>query len=124
MQALLFGDAGLGQGFQRCSNEQRYFMLGHLTWNNLALTRPRIVAWMTGVRTVGDTLLIECSNKDLRYALPTALSPLPGTDAQRAPPLRTANSGTPSCAPTTRSAPRAPSSMRRLCGPKEEEAMI
>jgi hypothetical protein len=85
MQALLFGDAALGLGFQRCSNEQRYFMLGHLTWNNLALTRPRIVAWMTDGRAVGDTLLIECSNKDLRYALSTALSPLPGTDVAARP---------------------------------------
>jgi hypothetical protein len=123
MQALYFGDAALGLGFSRGSNEQRYFALGRLTWDNFGQTRPRIVAWMTEGRAVGDTLLIECSNKDLRYALSTALSPLPGTDAQRAPPLRTANTGTPTCAPTTRSAPRAPSSTRRLCGPKEEEAM-
>ena len=60
-------------------------MLGRLTWNNLALTRPHIVAWMTGVRTVGDTLLIECSISDLRYALSTALSPLPCTDATACP---------------------------------------
>jgi hypothetical protein len=80
MQALLFGDAALGPGFSRGSNEQRYFALGRLTWDNLGQTRPRIVAWMTDVRAVGDTLVIECSNKDLRYALPTALSPLPGTD--------------------------------------------
>jgi hypothetical protein len=85
MQALLFGDAALGVGFQRCSNEQRYFLLGHLEWNNFGQTRPRIVAWMTDVRAVGDTLLIECSNKDLRYALPTALSPLPGTDLAASP---------------------------------------
>ena len=124
MQALLFGDAALGLGFHRGSNEQRYFLLGHLEWNNFGQTRPRIVAWMTEGRAVGDTLLIECSNKDLRYALSTALSPLPGTDAQRAPPLRTANTGTPSCAPTTSSAPRAPSSTTRLCGRKEEEEMI
>jgi hypothetical protein len=80
MQALYFGDAALGLGFSRVSNEQRYFALGRLTWDNFGQTRPRIVAWMTDVRAVGDTLLIECSNKDLRYALPTALSPLPGTD--------------------------------------------
>lgn len=80
MQALYIGDAALGPGFQRCSNEQRYFLLGRLTWDNFGQTRPRIVAWMTDVRAVGDTLIIECSNKDLRYALPTALSPLPGTD--------------------------------------------
>ena len=32
---------------------------------------------MTGGRGVGDTLLIECLEKDLRYALSNALSPLP-----------------------------------------------
>ena len=124
MQALLFGDAALGLGFQRCSNEQRYFVLGRLTRDNLRQTRPRIVAWMTEGRAVGDTLLIECPNKDLRYALSTALSPLPCTDAQRATPLRTAKPGTPSCAPTTSRSPRAPSSLTRLSGPKEVEEMI
>jgi len=105
-------DAALGLGFQRGSNEQRYFVLGRLTWNNLALSRPRIVAWMTGVRTVGDTLLIECSISDLRYALSTALSPLPCTDATACPAPSHSKAGyASSCAPTTRSAPRAPSSM-------------
>jgi hypothetical protein len=85
MQALYLGDAALGLGFQRCSNEQRYFALGRLTFNNFGQTRPRIVAWMTDGRAVGDTLLIECSNKDLRYALSTALSPLPGTDLAASP---------------------------------------
>jgi len=85
MQALLFGDAALGLGFHRGSNEQRYFLLGHLEWNNFGQTRPRIVAWMTEGRAVGDTLLIECSIRDLRYALPTDLSPLPCTDLAASP---------------------------------------
>ena len=121
MQSLLLGDPRLPLGFQLCPNEQRYFLLDRLTWANLAHTRPRIEAWMTGGRGVGDTLLIECLEKDLRYALSNALSPLPCTDAQRAPSLRTANTGTPSCAPSMLSAPRAPSSLRRLSGSKEEE---
>ena len=85
MQALYFGDAALGLGFQRCSNEQRYFALGRLTLNNFDQTRPRIVAWMTDGRAVRDTLLIECSNKELLYALSTALSPLPCTDVAARP---------------------------------------
>ena len=74
MQSLLLGDPRLPLGFQLCPNEQRYFLLDRLTWANLAHTRPRIEAWMTGGRGVGDTLLIECLTKDLRYALSTALT--------------------------------------------------
>ena len=124
MQALLFGDGLLGLDFHPCPNEQRYFQLGRLTWTNFGHTRPRIVAWMTDGRAVGDTLLIECLHKDLRYALSTALSPLPCTDAQRATPLRTAKPGTPSCAPTISRAPRTPSSLTRLSGPKEVQEEI
>ena len=124
MQALLFGDGLLGLDFHPCPNEQRYFQLGRLTWTNFGHTRPRIVAWMTDGRAVGDTLLIECLHKDLRYALSTALSPLPCTDAQRATPLRTAKPGTPSCAPTISRAPRTPSSLTRLFGPKEVQEKI
>ena len=122
MQPLLLGDPHLPLGFHPCPNERLYYLLGTLTSANVSHTCSHTEAWMMNrYRSVGDTLLIKCLNKKLRYALSTALSPRPCTDAQRAPSLRTANTGTPSCAPSMLSAPRAPSSLRRLSGSKEEE---
>ena len=40
--------------FPALLEQQCYFALGRLTFNNFGQTRPRIVAWMTDGRAVGD----------------------------------------------------------------------
>ena len=121
MQGLLLGDPHLPLGFHPCPNEHLYYLLGTLTSANVSHTCSHTEAWMMNrYRSVGDTLLIKCLNKKLRYALSTALSPRPCTDTQRAPSLHTAAICTRTCAPRLRSA-SLPSSWRRPAGHREEE---